>query len=223
MSRIDEIEAELTELRKRQTKLTKDWKRLKDRSFSRQMGRLFPDGEITLERVFQVDWIDLGHGYSQKWWDKITRWLDIQQHGTWNPETCQQEGPMPLRGAYREGYNPDTNQVAFKLMLRKGEPLDEQMGIKLLLPHMKAHEGWKRFRIFRHDLSARGCWSLRVSKDGKTAEVWDDRHLWYAAEFGDKQYKAEFTGTIEEALAYAQDRHYYEWEGHEEEDDDDLY
>lgn len=207
---IEAVEAELAKVRERQTILVKKWQGLKGRELTRTMKALFPDEEFHLEGIFKVDWNALGNGgYGQKWWDKITGWLDVQQHGVYNPETAQNEGPAPLRGVYRDGHNPETNQVAFTLMLRKGEPLDDQMGIKLILPYMTPVDGWRSLRIFRHDLSAHGSWAIRVSEDGENAEVWNNRHLRYADD--DRGlYKAEFTGTLDDALAYCQDHHYYE-------------
>ena len=205
MSRITEIEAEMVELRDRQTALGKEWQRLKGRALSRKMNKTFP-GEITLEGVMAVDWNELGNligGVSQKWWDKITNWLSKQQRSE-----------MPLRGVYRDGHNPETNQVAFQVMMRQPEALESQMGLLLLLPLVKPHEGWKRFSIFRHDCGEGGnFWSLRVSEDGKTAEVWSNRHLRYEGSYD--HYKAEFTGSVEEALEHIRQKHPYELESSE--------
>ncbi|MDB4278958.1 hypothetical protein N9917_05090 [Deltaproteobacteria bacterium] len=213
MSRTDEIEAEMASLREQMATLGKEWRGLKSRALSRKMNKtLFPDGEITLEGVMDVDWNELGNGgYGQKWWNKITNWLSLQQSGVYDKATGKDTGDMPLRGVYRDGYNPDTNQVAFKVMMRQPEPLESQMGLLLILPLVKPHEGWKRFSIFRHDCGEGGnFWSVRVSEDGKTAEVWYDRHLRYEDSYD--HYKAEFTGTVEEALEHIRQKHPYELE-----------
>jgi hypothetical protein len=209
MSRIDEIEAELAELRGHQEKLHEEWQSLKGRQFSREMNKLFPEG-ITLEGIFKVDWEILGNSdYAQDWWDKIIGWLDVQQHGTYNEDTGQYEGAAPLRGVYRDSYNPDTNQVAFTIVLDQRRPLDEQLGLLAILPLTRAHHGWKVFRILKHDCGESGnFWALRVSEDEKVGEVWNTRDLRYAGESSWR--KAEFKGTVKEALEHVLRHHPYE-------------
>lgn len=179
MGRIEEIREEMAAMDTRRTALWEEYKILMARDLSWRMGGLFPDGEITLKGIFQVDWNELGNmGYGEEWWKKITDWLDVQQHGTYNPATGQNEGPCPLRGVYREGYNPETNQVAFKVVMRQQEPLESQLGLLQILPWTKAHEGWKSFSIFEASCGENGrFYSMLISEDHKTAQVWDNWSL----------------------------------------------
>jgi len=109
----------------------------------------------------------------------------------------------------RDGNNPDTNQLSFQIMLDQKRPLEEQLGLLAVLPLTKAVAGWKVFHIFRHDCGESGdFWSLRVSEDEKVGEVWNTRDLRYAGHSSWR--KAEFVGTIMEALEHILQRHPYE-------------
>lgn len=175
------LEQELVVLRERQEALYKPWEVLKARNLDARMNALFPNDEITLEGIFQVDWNEIGNmGYGEKWYRKIADQIDLWQHGAWNPKTNQSEGPRPLRGVYRDGINPDTNQVAFKVMMRQHQPVEDQLGLFLILPHVRAFEGWKTFGIFEASLGEFGqSYVLRISEDHKRAEVWKRRDLHY--------------------------------------------
>lgn len=211
MSTREKLEEELRALDERRATVIGKLDKLIQRD-NRAYGKLFEDG-ITLEKVMGLEWSTFGSGLNSKWYKEVSDWCAQQQHGTYNPETGENEGPAPLRGVYRDGYNPETNQVNFKVMLDQNIPLEEQLGLKLVLPLTKAHEGMKLFRIFRHDCSAAGSWYLLVQETvgGQSFEVWDHYNL-RRRKLGDPlgtHAEAKFPDLML-ALSYIYDRHPYE-------------
>jgi len=223
MSRIHEIETRMGELRNEQSKLAKEWQRLKSRALTRKMKKLFPDDEFTLEKVFRVDWADLGNGgYGEGWYKKITRYIEKLVGGTYNPDTGNNEGPRPLWGVNYGGNHPVTGQIAFKVVMRQYEPVEEQYGLMVILPHVTAYEGWKTFDIFEASLNRYGGYTLRISEDHTRTEVWEDRCLRYSRE-GGKGYVPMFTAegdtAVEEALAFIHQRLPYERTRYDDEEE----
>jgi hypothetical protein len=214
MTRITEIETELAQLRERSNTLSDEWNQLKGQALEARMATLLGDTkDLTLALVMQIDMNELGNSqYGGSWWKIVTSYLD---------EQCR-DG-QPLDGLYRGGSNPEAGgQAGFKIKLDQNRPLDEQCGLTAILPLITPVKGWKYLSIFEHTLSAGGSWGLRVSEDGKTAEVWGSRDLRYVTEYGDKRVKPEYTGDVDGALAYLYQWHPYELKkGLKDESEDD--
>lgn len=223
--RIAEIEARMQEIHEEQKRLGKEWQRLKNRDLNGRLTALFEDG-ITIAKVMSLDWDEIGNrGYGQKWYKRITDWIETQVYF----EMGENED-APLRGVHYDGLNPNTGQIGLKVMMRQREPLEQQLGFLLVLPHLKAVEGWKSVPIFESSLGASGeFYRLRVSEDHETVEVWNDRDLTYqdddgARKFHPPMFEASGEGAVESALRFIHERLPYEWgRGEDSEDDEDSW
>jgi hypothetical protein len=210
-TRTEEIEARLAELEEQKTLLFAEWAGIKSVELDAKMNALTEkDGDFTLETAMQVDLAYCGNSHiGETWWKMISEFLEKLTFGG------------VLNGLYRGGVNPDAGgQALFQIKLDRNHPLDEQKGLLAILPLINVVDGWKRFGLFE---SNGGGQFIRISENGETAEIWTHMDYRYRFEHGadPKHYKASFTGTVEELLAYVYAQHPYQWEkGSEEEDDD---
>lgn len=131
------IRNELELLGQRQSVLHKRLRTLHNKGFSARMGKLFPDGEITLARVMAIDWNELGNiTYDTPWGKRIRAWITQETHNG------------SLSGLYPGGIS-DTNQAGFQILIRKKPRWQRQVGFLVLLPHMKPNEaGAKVMSVF---------------------------------------------------------------------------
>jgi hypothetical protein len=225
MTRIQDIEARLSEIRKEQETLGKEWTRLMGRNLTKRMKVLFPKGEITIDRVMQVDWEELGNrGYGNAWWKRINDWLNDQSYGVYDEATCQNTGERPLHGLMFQGVVPETKQIGVRVVMRQWEAIEEQMGLLRILPFTKPREGWKVFSIFEASLSQCNSYLVRVSEDHKTVEVWESRGLRDGVpkySHSEPMHRSEGRKAVEKALAFIWECLPYERK--RDEDDRDSY
>lgn len=201
MPRIEDIRAELATLdAQKDVILTELFGLLRAEVDAKMTALTEADGDWTLETAMQVDIAYIGNSLiGETWYKMISEFLDKL---TWGGV---------LNGLYRSGANPDAGgQALFQLKLDQNHPIDEQKGLLVLLPLVNAVEGWKRVGLFEHN--GGGRFFIRISEDGETAEIWTHNDYHYVHEYGadSKHYKASFTGTVEELLAYVYERHPYE-------------
>ena len=155
-----EIEKEMAPLQKRLSALQRELSARIDHDRNDEMARLFPDGVVSLKPIMDLAYDRL----KQPWYDRVHAYL-----------AKEREPGGSLRGTYTSGYNPDTNQIHFKVMLDQNEPLASQGGIKTALPLIQPHAGWKTIGIFEHTLSEYAVWFLMVSEDGSRFLVLNHR------------------------------------------------
>lgn len=117
-------------------------------------------------------------------------------------------------GFYKSGYYPETGQVALKIMITHGKPetiARTREGIATLAPHIIPHkDGMIRFEIFEHTLCQFGVHSLLVAPDLSSATVTST-----------SRYKSSpaFSGSLDDALKYIHDNHWYDGRDSDEEYD----
>jgi hypothetical protein len=137
--------------------------------------------------------------------------LDIELMLTGDPKSMvlyrERERQLQSVGfTHSSGYWVETGQTAIHICLTKGDAAKTKRqhdAIQFLLPHIKKHEdGFKKFGVFEHTLSAGGSVDLHI---------YDDKIVVAAGRWT----KTEFP-TLMEALEYCEKYHWYD--GGEEED-----
>jgi hypothetical protein len=116
---------------------------------------------------------------------------------------------------YASGYWPDTDQSAFKIMLRYQRPIDTALkAINELLPHYKPQKDGKVwFEIFDHGLNEQYSFMLKARPDGSGAEIFRQRG-------SEKVIKS---GSLADCLTYIAKYLYYGEKSESEEEKEDPY
>lgn len=137
-----EIRAELEPLMEQVTKLHQELHACIEAARKSKMDTLFADG-ITIEGIMSLNWEDV----TGEWYERVTKFL------------------RGIPGTYASGYMAHTGQANIQIMLDQNKPLDEQLGIKQVIPFIKAVKGWKVVSIFEHTLSARASYCLVINEE----------------------------------------------------------
>ena len=129
-------------------------------------------------------------------------------------------------GFYSSGYNPNTNQRSWRIMLTKGsqESYDKTLkGLKLLIPHLKYSKiAYKdnnyntvemlgiTISIFEHSLSKHGVYDLTIFETGNTPYA-------IIKTYRSSRSISKSFATLEESVKYIQEHLWYD--GGEEEEE----
>lgn len=135
--------------------------------------------------------------------EKVKFFLEFDQHESDKKYQWRQKFFRDL-GFLCDGYYPTTMQNGISIKLKKGcqKSFSETVyGLKIFIPHIKPQvpQG-KIIKIFEHTLSENGVYQLIIN-DSKFAIV--------KTTFGRQRDVAVFP-TLEEAVKYIQDKHWYE-------------
>lgn len=103
---------------------------------------------LSLELLANIDLNTCG----MKLYRKCRNWLDTFSNNT----------------VSFSGYFHETNQCAFQVKINNRIPLNNQLQVLDVLPHIKPIDGWKRLQVLENTLSEFGCYNLKIDKQGAT-------------------------------------------------------